>query len=305
MADDGADLGELFDRVLDLAVEEDAVGDDDDRVEQRAALLLDADQLVGQPGDRVGLAAAGRVLDEVAFADAGGGDVGQQLAHDVELVVARPDLAVAFLAALSALEFDALGVVFDDVGEAVAGERLFPEVVGLEPVGVGRVAGAVVPAAVEGQEPGGFALQVGAEADLVIVDGEVGEAAALGEEGLARVAVAAVLLDGVLDGLFGEAVFELEGGGGQAVDEEAEVERELAVVVAVAQLAGDGEAVVAVAELRLLVAGRGRAVEEVDVGVEMFDAVAQDVDGAAFVDLALAGGRGICSAWGCPRCARV
>ncbi len=89
----------------------------------------------------------------------------------------------------------------------------------------------------------------------MIVDGEVGEAAALGEEGFARVAVAAVLLDGVLDGLFGEAVFEFEGGGGQAVDEEAEVERELAVVVAVAQLAGDGEAVVAVVELGFLVAG--------------------------------------------------
>ena len=256
MADDGADLGELFDRVLDLAVEEAAVGDDDDRVEERAAVAFDADELVGEPGDGVGLAAAGRVLDEVAYADAVGGDVGQQFAHDVELVVAGPDLAVAFLlAALPALDFDALGVVLDDVGEAVAGERLFPEVVGLEPVRVGRVAGAVVPAAVEGQEPGGFALQVGAEADLVVVDGEVGEAAALGEEGLARVAVAAVLLDRVLDGLLGEAVFELEGGGGQAVDEEAEVERELAVVVAVAQLAGDGEAVVAVAELGFPVAG--------------------------------------------------
>ena len=89
-----------------------------------------------------------------------------------------------------------------------------------------------------------------AEAHLVIVHGEVHHAAAELEELLARVAVALVLLDGVLDRLLGQAVLQLEGGDRQAVDEEAEVERELRLVAAVAELAGDAEAVGGVARLR-------------------------------------------------------
>ena len=77
----------------------------------------------------------------------------------------------------------------------------------------------------------------------LVVDGEVDHAAAELEEQLARVAVALVLLDGVLDRLLGEAVLQLEGGDRQAVDEQAEVERELRLVAAVAQLPGDAEAV--------------------------------------------------------------
>ena len=57
-----------------------------------ASSLLQADQLVRQPGDGVRLAAAGRVLDQVALARAVRLRVGQQLPHHVELVVAREDL---------------------------------------------------------------------------------------------------------------------------------------------------------------------------------------------------------------------
>ena len=87
------------------------------------------------------------------------------------------------------------------------------------------------------------ALPVRAEAHLVVVHGEVHHAAAELEELLARVAVALVLLDGVLDRLFGEAVLQLKGGDRQAVDEEAQVEGELRLVAAVAKLAGDAETV--------------------------------------------------------------
>ena len=51
-----------------------------------------------------------------------------------------------------------------------------------------------------------------------------GWAAAQPEQGLVGVAVPFVLFDGVGGRLFGEAVFELEGGDRQPVDEEAEVE---------------------------------------------------------------------------------
>ena len=88
-------------------------------------------------------------------------------------MVARPDLRRLLLAGLLVLRLDDLRVVLEDVGQAVAGEDALPEVVGLESVRVGRVARAVVPALVERQEPGALALQVGAEAHLVVVHGEM------------------------------------------------------------------------------------------------------------------------------------
>ena len=68
VADRRADLGELLDRVADLLVEDAPVGDDDDRVERpSSSSCFEADELVREPGDGVRLAAAGRVLDQVAL----------------------------------------------------------------------------------------------------------------------------------------------------------------------------------------------------------------------------------------------
>ena len=88
--------------------------------------------------------------------------------------------------------------------------------------------------------------------------------------------------DGVRDRLLGQAVLQLEGGDRQAVDEEAQVERELRLVAAVAELAGDAEAVrPRSAPAAFALPGDGRAVEEVEVVRPVLDPVAQHVDGAA------------------------
>jgi hypothetical protein len=93
--------------------------------------------------------------------------------------------------------------------------------------------------------------------------------------------------DGVRDGLLGEAVLQLEGGDGQAVDEQAEVERAARLVHAVGELAGDRETILGVQRLGLEIARRRRTVEKVEVasGV-VLDSLAQHVDDAALADLA-------------------
>ena len=63
---------------LDLLVEDAPVGDDDDRVEDLLVVALQADELVREPGDGVRLAAARRVLDQVALARAVRAHIGQQ-----------------------------------------------------------------------------------------------------------------------------------------------------------------------------------------------------------------------------------
>ena len=286
-----ADLRKLLDRVLNLLIQHPPVSDDDYRVEEDRAVFLQPDQLMGQPGDGVRLAAAGRVLNQVSEADSPAGRVGQQLSHHVQLVIARPYLHPLLASRLLILRFDDLGVVLDDPGQPVAGQRLFPQVVCLEPVGIRRIAGAVVPSPVEGQKPRALALKMRTEPHLVVVDGEVRQAASKLEQLFARVAVALVLLNRVFHRLLGEAVLELERGDRQPVDEQAKVERKLGLVAAVAELARDRVAVLLVAGLGPLVPRRRRAVKQVDMARSVPDAIAQHVDRAALADLSLCSGQ--------------
>ena len=92
MAHRRADLGVLADGGVDLPVENPPVGDHDDGIEDLGAVLREPDQLMRQPGDGVALAAARRVLDQVASSHAVRAGVGEKPAHDVELVIAGPDL---------------------------------------------------------------------------------------------------------------------------------------------------------------------------------------------------------------------
>ena len=144
-----ADLGVLLDGVADLPVEDAPIGDHDDRVEDRSIVLREPDQLVGQPGDGIALAATSRVLDQVAPARRARRGVGQQPAHHVELLVARPNLRPLFLTGLLVLRLHHLGIVLQDVGQALPGQHVLPQVVRLEAAWIGRIAGTVVPAPVE------------------------------------------------------------------------------------------------------------------------------------------------------------
>jgi len=111
------------------------------------------DKLVCEPGYRVRLAAARRVLDEVPLAGAALSSVDEQLADDIELVVARKDLVALHPAGLRVLPPDDLGVILEDVGQAGRREDALPEKVGFEAFGIRRIASAVVPPLIEGQKP--------------------------------------------------------------------------------------------------------------------------------------------------------
>ena len=149
----------------------------------------------------------------------------------------------------------------------------------LRVVGVGRVA------AVEREEGGLFARKMGGHAGEVGVDGEVGEAPPVREERLLRVAVFPVLPDCVLHGLAGERVLEFGGEDGDAVDEDGEVEGLLRPGGEV-ELADDREDVLLVeVPVRLVEAGVGLEVGEVEDAAEVADALFKDVDGAPLLDL--------------------
>jgi hypothetical protein len=98
-----------------------------------------------------------------------------------------------------------------------------------------------------------------------------------GEDLFAQVAIGAVLMLGVFDGLGGE----LGGGDGDAVDAENQVER-LVVFGAVIELTGEGETVGVIVLLSVGIhAVRGTEEGERKVLAEEIDAVAKDVERAA------------------------
>jgi hypothetical protein len=69
-----------------------------------------------------------------------------------------------------------------------------------------------------------------AEPNLAVIHREMRDAATKLEELLVRVAVALVLLDGVIYRLFGEPIFELEREDRQAVDKKHQVQRPLRLI---------------------------------------------------------------------------
>ena len=125
-------LLELPDGLLELAVEQPPVGHDDNRVEDAPVIpIVQHRELVGQPGDGEALAAAGRVLDQVAPAGAVVSCVAHKAAHAVELLVAGKDqVAPAGLAPALVLALNLVDELADEVEHAVPGPDLLPQVIG-------------------------------------------------------------------------------------------------------------------------------------------------------------------------------
>ena len=226
------------------------------------------------------------MLDQIPLASTVRPGIGQKLAHHVNLVVAREYLAL-LLPPLVVLLLHDLCIVLDDVRQAAPRQALFPQVGGLEALRVRRIPRAVIEPLVEGEEPGILALEMRTHPHLLVVHGEMHHATPELEQQLLRIAVALVLLDRVFDGLFREPVLQLERGHGQAVDEQAQVQGKLRLVLAVAQLTGDAEDIGVEPLLGLHVAGGGRAVEHVELDGPVLDPVPQNVNHAPLGDLAL------------------
>ena len=284
-------LLELPDGALELAVEHAPVGHHHDRIEDPpVVLVVQHGELVGEPGDGEALAAAGRVLDQVALAGAVVAGVADEPADAVELLVAREDQeALAGSAPAVVLLLDLVDELTDQVEDAVPRPDPLPEVVrrvarlGGRDRGVPRAAEAPL---VERQEAGLGAPELGRHEHLVRIHCEVGEAARVAEERLARVPVFPVLPDGVRDVLPGERVLEFGREDGDAVQEEREVEA-LFGRLAEVELACDREEVGSVEAPEFLVEpARWPEVRKAELAARVPDAVPQHVERSPAGDLA-------------------
>ena len=124
----------------------------------------------------------------------------------------------------------------------------------------------------------------------MIIHGEVDRTPPKLKQQLPWIAVAHVLLLGVGNGLLGQVVLQLERGRGQAIDENAEVERKLRFIFAIPKLTGHAEDVGAVLLLRLRIAGRGSSIKDLDGRRAVVDSLAKNIHHAALGDFTLKAG---------------
>ena len=240
---------ELVDRVLELLIEHDAIGDHDHAVEDpRVGGIVQGREPMRQPTYGVALAAARGMLDEVVVPHAVAACRVHQHAHRFELVVAgedhglRLDPAAPLVASLVCLQVDEAG---EEVEQAVTLQHFFPQV--RCPVGpargIGRVPGGSGATPVEGEKVRRRARQAGRHEYRLGVHGKMHQRAALEcEDRLARVAVLLVLPACILDPLARERILQLQRGHWNAVQAQRDIERLLGVWREM-ELAGQSQAI--------------------------------------------------------------
>ena len=107
------------------------------------------------PGDGIGFAGTGGMLDQILLPGALGQHRRQQLARGIELVIARENDLLDLLPAI-ALGHD---IAADNLQPAIARPHLLPQVGGAMPVGIHRIARRTVIAAIERQKSRRYAQQ--------------------------------------------------------------------------------------------------------------------------------------------------
>ena len=250
--DHAGDALEVEDGILQLGVQHVAVAHDQHAGEHLVVLgVVQVREEVRRPGNRIGLARAGRVLDQVLAARPLGQRRLHQPAGGVELVIAREDDGLDLLLVVAHGD----QVALDDFEPRVALPDLLPQVVSAVAGCIRRVAGAAGIAQVEGQELGGRAKQARGHVHVAVADGKVHQRAAWEVEqgfgggfalGLGN-PVEAVLVDGLVD-VLREVGLDLGSGHRDAVQEQHQIDD---VVVVGANLAQHAQAVGGVPGLQL------------------------------------------------------
>ena len=215
------------------------------------------------------------MLNQILLPHAVVSGIGEQSAHHINLVIARPDAVLLVL----------LRIVLQDVGKAAAGKHLPPEIVGLDAIGIRRIARAVIHPLVERQKDRLLALQVRAEHSLAVVQSKMSKTATLGKKLLPRVSVILILTDGIMDGLLGETVLELKSRHRQPVHKQRNVKRKPSVGTAITKLTSNRKPI-GIKKLRSLrIPQRRRRKIKLNVMLPMADPIPQHIHRPPLVNL--------------------
>ena len=286
------------DRILQLIVEHYAVGDHDDRIENRfVVLVVERREAICYPRDGIGLAASCGMLDEIVFADSVLEHFADDLAHDVQLMEPGEDQLVLFDDLDRAVLFDLAlfghksNELVEQFHETVAAKHLFPKiggdvfaVLGLRIAFASRIARAVA-ALVERHKARLAVRERGGHIRLIKIYGEVCQKAVVEFEAkLLAVAVGAILFHRVVDVLPHVLILEFERDQGEAVERQDHVDR-VVVLRRIGELTRAPQDVAAIQfRLRRVELGHGLEIAQIDLDAHVLNAVFERVDQAVVFD---------------------
>ena len=210
--------------------------------------------------------------------------IGKQLAHDIELMIARENQARLFAVLL--LQMDEF---LNNIHHTVFLKDLFPQIGGRISVGVCRIALAAifactVTALIERKKICILSGELRCHPHLGVVNGEVAQNPFVElETDFARVAVIHPLPLGVIDGLPGVLIFQFKGKYGNTVEHEHHIHT-LFTVRAVVPLTVNSDMVARVLRRRRLIQGGfGLEVADAEGDAAVLEAVAEHMEQARHV----------------------
>ena len=196
-------------RLLQLRIQHGAVGNDDHAGEHRLVLLIEQrGQPVSRPRNGVGLAASGAVLDQVIMPRSVLSDIGQQLAHHIQLMIARKNQRFAVFQ---------IHKLLDNVHHTVLLKDILPQIrcrvtVWVCRIPLAAVVSGSVGALVKGQEIGVLSGELCGHPHLGVIHAEIGQNALVELEAkLPRVTVIHPLPLGIVHRLAGVLIFQFKG----------------------------------------------------------------------------------------------
>ena len=243
---------------------------------------------MSQPCDGIGLAGTGAVLDQIILRSTVYPDIGEELADDIQLMIAGKNQIFRTLH-LAGLVIDFFFYFHEDkltdkIEDGILSQNVLPHIrdtifVRKSGIACARIHPFAV-TRVERQEEGRFLSKASGHIDLLQIHRKVHKAACLEQEqsGLG-IALGAVLVNGILIGLPGGIALQLKRNDGKAIQENHHID---ALFVAGPDLLHDRENILAVFLCQFRVEGGGwLSVHQIQLSVGNFNTVFEHINQTA------------------------
>ena len=219
------------------------------------------------------------MLNQIAFPLFIPKGIGQQFANHRQLMITWENHGFADNLVRLSIDFlDHLRIILQNIRQRFLGQNLFPEIIGLDAIRIGRIACTVIVPLVEWQKPGRLTAQPCTHFHLVVIDRKMYCTSLEVKDQLLRVAVVHVLIDRIIDILFGQSVLQFECSDWQAVYKDCQIQSQSGKFLGIGHLPRDTENVPGIQCFRHRILFRGCRIVKVEFISQISETVAKDVD---------------------------
>ena len=181
------------------------------------------------------------MLDQISPADTISFCICQQRLYHRKLMVTWEHLLICYSTSILIFFSNDLSIVFNNIGQLILGQNLFPKIIGFDTVWIWRVACTVIKSFVKWQEPRLFSFQLRAHSYLVIIDSKVNNTTLETKQHLIWSTVIFVLFYRIKHILFGKLIFQLHSDYWKTIDKNTYIQSQTRIEAGILQLPSNAE----------------------------------------------------------------